>query len=60
MPPVHVKGKEKPVRVFAVVNLLETDLPGPRTLAELRELLGIAPPDLSKVDVDAEEKKYKL
>jgi adenylate cyclase len=60
MPPVRVKGKEKPVRMFAVINLKAEDAPGPRTLAELRELLGIAPPDLSKVDVNAEEKKYKL
>jgi adenylate cyclase len=33
---------------------------GPQTLAELRTLLGIPAPDLSKVDVSGEEKKYKL
>ncbi|MDR1419733.1 MAG: adenylate/guanylate cyclase domain-containing protein [Treponema sp.] len=58
MPPVKVKGKEKPVRMFAVVNLKKA--PGPRTLAEVRELLGIEPPDISKVDTNAEEKKYKI
>ena len=45
MPPVTVKGKEKPVRTFAVVNL--RDAAGPQTLAELRETLGIPAPDIS-------------
>ncbi|MCL2801231.1 MAG: HAMP domain-containing protein [Treponema sp.] len=58
MPPVTVKGKEKPVRMFAVVNL--KDAAGPQTLAEVRKLLGIDPPDVSKVDTNAEEKKYKI
>jgi adenylate cyclase len=58
MPPVQVKGKEKPVRLFAVVGLKNGD--GPRTLADLRKLLGITPPDLSAVDTGAEEKKYKI
>ena len=58
MPSVTVKGKEKPVRIFAVVNL--KDSPGPQTLAEVRDFLGIKPPDLSKVDTGAEEKKYKI
>ncbi|MDR0390048.1 MAG: HAMP domain-containing protein [Spirochaetaceae bacterium] len=60
MPPVQIKGKEKPVRIFAVVSIDKDDVPGPRTLAEVRSLLGIIPPDLSKVDVNAEEEKYKL
>jgi adenylate cyclase len=59
MPPVTVKGKEKPVRIFAVVNHVSVTS-GPRTLAEVRELLGIKPPDISKVDINAEEKKYKI
>ena len=58
MPPVTVKGKEKPVRMFAVINFLDGD--GPQTLAEVRELLGIPTPDISKADSDAEEKKYKI
>ncbi|MDR3191676.1 MAG: HAMP domain-containing protein [Treponema sp.] len=63
MPPVTVKGKEQPVRLFAVVSLRESEEFGerqPGTLAELREMLGIAPPDLSAVDTGAEEKKYKI
>jgi adenylate cyclase len=59
MPPVTVKGKEKPVRIFAVVNHVSVTS-GPRTLGEVRELLGIKPPDISKVDINAEEKKYKI
>jgi adenylate cyclase len=63
MPPVTVKGKEKPVRLFAVINLKSpegTEQKKPATLGELRKLLGIRAPDLRKVDVNAEEKKYKI
>jgi adenylate cyclase len=63
-PPVTVKGKEKPVRMFAVVNLKvvkkDMEQPHPLTLAELRSMLGIAAPDLGKVDTNAEELKYKI
>jgi adenylate cyclase len=59
MPPVTVKGKEKPVRIFAVVNFAGVDK-GPQTLAEVRSLLGIEAPDAAKVDVNADEKKYKI
>jgi adenylate cyclase len=63
MPPVKVKGKREPVRIFAVINLApgaKGPYPGPRTLAELRRALGIAAPDLSLADLGAEEKKYTL
>jgi adenylate cyclase len=59
MPPVTVKGKEKPVRIFAVVNNIKVDK-GPRTLAGVRKLLGIETPNIAKVDVNADEKKYKI
>jgi adenylate cyclase len=59
MPSVTVKGKEKPVRLFAVVNHVSVTH-GPRTLAEVRDLLGIKKPDVSKIDINAEEKKYKI
>jgi adenylate cyclase len=58
MPPVMVKGKEKPVRMFAVVNLKGAS--GPQTLDEVRKLLDITPPDITKVDTNAEEKKFKI
>jgi adenylate cyclase len=63
MPPVMIKGKEKPVRLFAVVNLRVKEglvQPGPLTLAELRQGLGLTAPDLDKVDMDEEEKKYTI
>lgn len=66
MPSVTVKGKEKPVSMYAVVNMPKaTDIPGagadgPRTMAEVRELLGIPTPDYAKVNLDEEEKKYKI
>ncbi|MCL2762636.1 MAG: HAMP domain-containing protein [Treponema sp.] len=59
MPSVWVKGKEKPVRLFAVVNLTYVRN-GPRTLAEVRQMLGLQPPDLSKVNIGAEEIKYRI
>ncbi|GBU29540.1 adenylate cyclase [Treponema sp. R8-4-B8] len=59
MPPVTVKGKAKPVRLFAVVNFVEAKA-GPRTLAEVRKILGVEAPELSTVNLDAEEKKYKI
>ena len=59
MPPVTVKGKSKPLRIFAVVNFSGVNT-GPRSLADVRRILGLAAPDLSKVDLDADEKKYKI
>jgi adenylate cyclase len=59
MPSVSVKGKEHPVRLFAVVNFTGMDK-GPQTLAEVRTLLGIKAPDLSTVDVNEHEEKYKI
>jgi adenylate cyclase len=40
MSPVKIKGKESSMRIFAVVNF-SGDPKGPRTLDEVRELLGI-------------------
>jgi len=59
MPSVTVKGKEKPVRIFAVVGPAGLNK-GPQTIAAVRKLLGIATPDLEKTDVNADEKKYKI
>ena len=59
MPSVTVKGKEKPVRLFAVVNLVSANSEL-RTLEQVRKILGTNPPDISKVDVNAEELKYKI
>jgi adenylate cyclase len=43
MPPLKIHGKEKPVRIFAVVNHVSVTS-GPKTLAEVRKMLGIKPP----------------
>ena len=59
MPPVTVKGKEKPVRIFAVVNFIGEEK-GPQSLDEVRELLGLQAPELESVDVNADEKKYNI
>jgi len=45
MPQMIIKGKEKPVKVFAVVNHISVTS-GPKTLAEVRDLLGIKPLDI--------------
>lgn len=59
MPSVHVKGKEAAVRMFAVINIVNPKS-GPKTIDELRKLLGNKTPDLAQVNTDEEEKKYKI
>jgi len=58
MPSVTVKGKVKPVRIFAVVNF-SGETKGPKTLNDVRALLGIGPPE-ADIDINADEKKYKI
>ncbi len=66
MPSVRVKGKEEPVKIYAVVNMPNvTDIKGagkdgPKTMADVRKMLDIPTPDFDNVDPDAEEKKYKI
>ncbi len=66
MPPVTVKGKEKPIRLFAVVNFnfsamnISPAASEPVTLAQVRKILGIETKDISKANVNAEEIKYKI
>ncbi len=66
MPSVTVKGKEKPLKMFAVVNMPnEKNIPGagekgPTKLSQVRQVLGIPTPDFAKVDLNADEKKYKI
>jgi len=57
MPSATVKGKEKPVRIFAVINFAG-ETKGPQSLKDVRALLGIEAPNLAQVDVNADEKKY--
>jgi adenylate cyclase len=61
MPPVKIKGKEKPVRVFAVINLVENSGGDePKTLEEVRRITGYTAINASTIDIDAEEMKYKI
>jgi len=59
MPSVRVKGKEKPVRIFAIVNFAGSQK-RPQNMEDLRFLLGIKAPNMATVDVNADEKKYKI
>ena len=58
MPGVHVKGKTDEIKMFAVINLKGKIRPA--TISEVRKIIGTQAPDLSKVNTDDEEKKYKI
>jgi len=58
MPGVHVKGKTDAIKMFAVINLAGKERPS--TMEEVRKIIGTTAPDLSKVNTDDEEKKYKI
>jgi len=45
MPPVTVKGKERPVKIFAVINFLD-EPKGPQCIDDVRSLLGISVQDI--------------
>ncbi|MBR1616029.1 MAG: HAMP domain-containing protein [Treponema sp.] len=66
MPGVMVKGKSEPIKMFAVINIPKaTGTPGagaagPSSLDEVRSMLGIPKPDLSAVDPNKHEEKYKI
>lgn len=58
MPSVTVKGKEKSVKMFAVINVVGAS--HPVNITELRTILKVQAPDLAKVNTNEEEKKYKI
>jgi adenylate cyclase len=62
MPHVQVKGKEKPVRLFAVVNIRSPEgvQKEPVTLAQVRKMLGLETPKKSEMNLGVKEKKYKI
>ena len=66
MPSFAVKGKSKPVRLFAVIALKNTvntpleNVQQASSLKEVRSMLGLEEPDLAKVDINEEEKKYSI
>lgn len=57
MAPIHVKGKEDALQIYAVVNFKGAE--GPQTLKEVRTLLNIAEPT-TMADPDKEEVKYEI
>jgi len=59
MPSVTVKGKERPVRIFAVINFAKNHK-GPKSIAKLRRLLRIEPPANLKLDRNSPEPRYIL
>jgi adenylate cyclase len=60
MPSVKVKGKEKPIRIFAVINYARANK-GPKSLSRLRKILGIRPTDPKKSGgANRGEKKYRI
>jgi adenylate cyclase len=57
MPSVHVKGKEKPVRIFTIINFAKNPK-GPKSLTRLRRILGIKAPDNLRLDTSSSAVKY--
>ncbi|MBQ2529783.1 MAG: adenylate/guanylate cyclase domain-containing protein, partial [Treponema sp.] len=58
MPGVHVKGKTDAIKMFAVINLVGRE--GPKSIDEVRSIIGTVAPDLTRVNTDDEEKKYNI
>ncbi len=59
MQKVKVKGKENPIRVFAVINFQGAEY-GPKTLAEVRKLMDIKPQDSLEISYTEEIKHHVL
>lgn len=59
MQAITVKGKEKPQTIYAVLGRLD-DPSSPKTLKELRDMLGIKFDDSKAVDPDKKEEKFKV
>lgn len=66
MLPVKVFGKKELMNMYAVINLKDADdIPGAgilgfKTLDQVREILELEKPDLDGVDLNEEEKKFRI
>lgn len=66
MPTFFVKGKEEAIRLFVPIALKNTkntpleNIKQVENIEQLRTILGYKSPDFSKVDINEEEKKYKI
>lgn len=58
MPGVHVKGKSDLIKMYAVINLVGKE--NPKSIDDVRKIIGTTAPDLAKVNTDDEEKKYNI
>jgi hypothetical protein len=47
------------VRIFAVINFAKSKK-GPKTLNKVRKILCIKAPDLDKLDINADDKKFTI
>lgn len=59
MKKITVKGKSEPQQVYAVINRKDAT-EGPRTLSEVRGLIGWEDIDISGVNADESEEKYTI
>lgn len=59
MKKIMVKGKSEPQQIYAVLGRKD-DPNCPKSMVEVRDLLGIPQIDLSKVDADKDEVKYEI
>lgn len=59
MKAIKVKGKSEPQQIYAVIGRMD-DPDSPKSLAEVRSLLGIEYRDISDIDPDEHEEKYEI
>jgi len=59
MKKIHVKGKEEPQQIYAVLGRLE-NRGGFTSIGELRSFLGLESVSMESVDPDAQEEKYEI
>jgi adenylate cyclase len=59
MKPIHVKGKEKPQQIYAVLGRLD-DPHHFKSIGALRAFLGVSDVSFDEVDPEAEEQKYEV
>lgn len=59
MKKIKVKGKTEPQQIYAVLGRKD-DPNCPKSMNEVRDIVGIPHVDLSKVDADKEEVKYEI
>jgi len=59
MKKITVKGKTQPQQIYAVINRKDAT-EGPRTLTEVRQMLGFEDIDINQVNSEGNEEKFKI